>query len=98
MAKSKNCASPVTPCETFSRISASSSPDSIALSKVDGFDVSPVTEHGSTYRASCPEPSILRVMLSSQRLCPSLCSFSVGLIAALARTFAPTADAATRPA
>src|SRR3954452_22804162 len=45
-----------------------------------GLEVCPVTESSSMYRCSVPSSSIVRVMLSSQRLWPSWWSSSVGFI------------------
>src|SRR5215472_6998124 len=44
---------------------------------MEGFDVSPVTEYASMYFWIVPLSSMLRVMLSSQRLCPRSLRVSV---------------------
>src|ERR1700678_2298831 len=50
----------------------------MAWSKMDGFDVRPVTDHSAMYFASVPLSSRSRVMSSSQRLWPSRFSRAVG--------------------
>src|SRR6516165_5539531 len=50
---------------------------------MDGFDVSPVTEYESMYRWMVPSSSMLRVMLSSQRLCPRSWRVSVAFTVVL---------------
>src|SRR5713101_2537967 len=53
---------------------------SIALSKMVGFDVRPVTDSSSMYRSSVPLVSRSRVMLSSQIDWPTSWSFCVAFI------------------
>src|SRR5260370_42318815 len=52
----------------------------IAWSKIVGFEVRPVTDNSSMYRARVPLSSRSRVMLSSQMLCPRLWSACVAFI------------------
>src|ERR1700761_7262517 len=53
-----------------------------------GFEVSPVTESSSMYPFRVPSASIGRVMLSTQRLWPSSCSFCVAfMVSSLAPDF-----------
>src|SRR5215469_3857898 len=46
----------------------------MACPRIVGLDVSPVTARSRTYRASAPVRSMTRLMLSSHRLWPSVCS------------------------
>ena len=50
----------------------------MACPRIVGLDVSPVTARSRTYRASVPVRSMTRLMLSSHRLCPSVCSRCAG--------------------
>jgi hypothetical protein len=52
----------------------------IAWSKIVGFEVSPVTDSSSMYRASVPPVRRERVMLSSQRLWPASCNCCVAFM------------------
>ncbi len=70
MASSKNSSSSERPWPALSRMASLYSPDPIALSKMEGFEVSPVTEYELMYLWIVPSSSMLRVMLSSHRLWP----------------------------
>src|SRR5262249_28095890 len=58
----------------------------MACPRIVGLDVSPVTARSRTYRASAPVRSMTRLMLSSHRLWPSVCSRCAGLSSASMRT------------
>jgi hypothetical protein len=69
------------PAAAFWRMAASYRPEMlIALSKMVGLEVSPVTERVSMYCRSAPLFSRARVMLSSHRLCPRSCNSCVDFI------------------
>ncbi len=81
-ASSKKSASPALPSLTLVAMSASYDELLlIALSKIVGFDVNPVTENSSMYRFRVPLCRSSRVMLSSQRLWPRSCNEVVAFIA-----------------